>query len=140
MSARSKARKRALDVVFEADAKGVPVLAVLGEHQRRRVAEGDTELNPYSIELVEGVAAHIADIDQLISTHSTGWSLERMPTVDRAILRIAVFEMVYDNSVPDAVVVSQAVELAKELSTDDSGSFVHGLLGAISRKQDSPIG
>jgi N utilization substance protein B len=140
MSARSKARKRALDVVFEADAKGVPILAVLGEHQRRRASDGDSELNPYSVELVEGVAANIDSIDDLISAHSTGWSLERMPTVDRAILRVAVFELVYGKSVPDAVVVSQAVELAKDLSTDDSGSFVHGLLGAISRKQDSPIG
>jgi transcription antitermination protein NusB len=135
MSARSKARKRALDIVFEADAKGVPILMVLGEHQRRRAADGDTDLNPYSVEVVEGVSINREHIDQLISENSTGWSLDRMPTVDRAILRVATFELVYGDSVPDSVVISQAIELAKELSTDDSGSFVHGVLGAISRAQ-----
>ncbi len=133
MGARSKARKRALDIVFEADAKGVPILMVLGEHQRRRASEGESDLNSYSIELAEGVAANMENIDRLISDHSTGWSLERMPTVDRAILRVATFELVFGDSVPDPVVVSQAIELAKDLSTDDSGAFVHGVLGAISR-------
>lgn len=133
MGARSKARKRALDIVFEADAKGVPILMVLGEHQRRRVSEGESDLNTYSVELAEGVAANMESIDRLISDHSTGWSLERMPTVDRAILRVATFELVFGDSVPDPVVVSQAIELAKDLSTDDSGAFVHGVLGAISR-------
>lgn len=140
MSARSKARKRALDIVFEADSKGVPIVMVLGEHQRRREAESESNLNDYTVELSEGVALHLADIDALISEHSTGWSLERMPTVDRAILRVAVFELVYVESVPDPVVISQAVELAKQLSTDDSGSFVHGVLGAISRHQVSSSG
>jgi len=133
MSARSKARKRALDIVFEADAKSVPILAVLGEHQRRRTAEGESELNPYSVELVEGVSENSDNIDQLIESHSTGWSLARMPTVDRAILRIATYELIFNENIPDPVVVSQAVELAKDLSTDDSGAFVHGVLGAISR-------
>ena len=133
MGARSKARKRALDIVFEADAKAVPILMVLGEHQRRRVSEGESDLNTYSVELAEGVAANMESIDRLISDHSTGWSLERMPTVDRAILRVATFELVFGDSVPDPVVVSQAIELAKDLSTDDSGAFVHGVLGAISR-------
>jgi N utilization substance protein B len=137
MGARSKARKRALDIVFEADAKGVPILMVLGEHQRRRVSEGESDLNTYSVELAEGVAANMESIDRLISDHSTGWSLERMPTVDRAILRVATFELVFGDSVPDPVVVSQAIELAKDLSTDDSGAFVHGVLGAISRSHVS---
>lgn len=137
MSARSKARKRALDIVFEADAKDVPILMVLGEHQRRRVSDGESSLNAYSVELVEGISANKEDIDRLINEHSTGWSLQRMPTVDRAILRVATFELVYGNSVPDPVVVSQAIELAKDLSTDDSGSFVHGVLGAISRSRVS---
>ena len=137
MSARSKARKRALDIVFEADAKDVPILMVLGEHQRRRVSEGESSLNAYSVELVEGISANKEDIDRLINEHSTGWSLQRMPTVDRAILRVATFELVYGDSVPDPVVVSQAIELAKDLSTDDSGAFVHGVLGAISRSRVS---
>ena len=137
MSARSKARKRALDIVFEADAKDVPILMVLGEHQRRRVSDGESSLNAYSVELVEGVSANKEDIDRLINEHSTGWSLQRMPTVDRAILRVATFELVYGDSVPDPVVVSQAIELAKDLSTDDSAAFVHGVLGAISRSRVS---
>lgn len=135
MSARGKARKRALDIVFEADAKQIPISAVVGEHQRRRVSEGQGELNPYSVEVAEGVAVNLEAIDALISVHSTGWTLERMPTVDRAILRVATYELVYNDQIPDAVVVSQAVELAKELSTQESGSFVHGVLGAISRNQ-----
>ncbi len=135
MSARSKARKRALDIVFESDAKKVPILMVLGEHQRRRASEGESELNPYTVEVVEGVAANLEGIDRLITENSTGWSLERMPTVDRAILRVATYELVYGDSVPDPVVISQGIELAKQLSTNDSGSFVHGVLGAISRAQ-----
>lgn len=135
MSARSKARKRALDIVFEADAKGVPILMVLGEYQRRRVSDGESDLNAYTIELVNGISANEESIDRLIREYSTGWSLERMPTVDRAILRVATYELIFGDSVPDAVVVSQAIELAKELSTDDSGAFVHGVLGAISRSQ-----
>lgn len=137
MSARGKARKRALDIVFEADAKQIPIGAVVGEHQRRREAEGQGELNPYSVEIAEGVAVNQEGIDSLISEYSTGWSLERMPTVDRAILRVAIYELLYNDEIPDAVVVSQAVELAKELSTEESGSFVHGVLGAISRSQST---
>jgi len=133
MSARGKARKRALDIVFEADAKSVPIVMVLGEHQRRREADGDGALNEYAVVIAQGVADHLDEIDALITKNSTSWTLDRMPTVDRAILRVATFELLFNDSVPDAVVVSQAVELAKELSTDESASFVHGVLGAISR-------
>lgn len=135
MSARGKARKRALDIVFEADAKQIPIISVVGEHQRRRVADGQGELNPYSVEIAEGVAKNQESIDALISEFSTGWTIERMPTVDRAILRVAIYELIYNTEIPDAVVISQAVELAKELSTEESGSFVHGVLGAVSRSQ-----
>lgn len=133
MTARGKARKRALDIVFEADAKQIPISSVVGEHQRRRVADSQGELNPYSVEIAEGVAKNQENIDALISEFSTGWTIERMPTVDRAILRVAIYELIHNTEIPDAVVISQAVELAKELSTEESGSFVHGVLGAVSR-------
>ena len=137
MSARGKARKRALDIIFEAESKQVPILMVLGEHVRRRESEGDPELNAYCVELVNFIAANQSQIDSEITSNSQGWSLERMPDVDRAILRVSVAELLFMPDTPHAVVVSQAVELAQSLSTDDSGSFVHGVLGAVSRSLDS---
>lgn len=137
MSARGKARKRALDIIFEAESKEVPILMVLGEHVRRRESEGDPELNTYAVELVNFIASNQAQIDGEITSNSQGWSLERMPDVDRAILRVSVAELLFMPETPHAVVVSQAVELAQSLSTDDSGSFVHGVLGAVSRSIDS---
>jgi N utilization substance protein B len=137
MSARGKARKRALDIIFEAESKEVPILMVLGEHVRRRESEGDPELNTYAVELVNFIAANQSQIDGEITSNSQGWSLDRMPDVDRAILRVSVAELLFMPDTPHAVVVSQAVELAQSLSTDDSGSFVHGVLGAVSRSLDS---
>ncbi len=131
MSARGKARKRALDVLFEADAKAVPVQQVLVEHQRRREADGEPALNEYSVALVEGVIGHQADIDALITAHATGWDMSRMPGVDRAILRIAVFELTQSTDVPQAVAISEAVRMAEELSTDQSAGFINGVLGAV---------
>jgi N utilization substance protein B len=131
VSARGKARKRALDVLFEADAKAVPVQQVLVEHQRRREADGEPALNEYSVALVEGVIGHQADIDALITAHATGWDLFRMPGVDRAILRIAVFELTQSTDVPQAVAISEAVRMAEELSTDQSAGFINGVLGAV---------
>ena len=137
MSARGKARKRALDIIFEAESKEVPILMVLGEHVRRRESDGDPELNIYAVELVNFIASNQSRIDGKITANSQGWSLERMPDVDRAILRVSVAELLFMPETPHAVVVSQAVELAQSLSTDDSGSFVHGVLGAVSRALDS---
>ena len=137
MSARGKARKRALDIIFEAESKEVPILMVLGEHVRRRESDGDPELNSYAVELVNFIASNQSQIDSEISSNSQGWSLERMPDVDRAILRVSVAELLFMPDTPHAVVVSQAVELAQSLSTDDSGSFVHGVLGSVSRSLDS---
>ena len=137
MSARGKARKRALDIIFEAESKEVPILMVLGEHVRRRESDGDPELNVYAVELVNFIASHQLQIDGEIVANAQGWSLDRMPDVDRAILRVSVAELLFMPDTPHAVVVSQAVELAQSLSTDDSGSFVHGVLGAISRSLDS---
>ncbi len=111
MGARSKARKRALDILFESEQRGLRVGETLGDRQ----AAADPPLNPYTVTLVEGVIAHLPAIDELISTYSTGWSLQRMPAVDRTELRLGVFEMLYVDQVPAAVAItSEAVALVKD--------------------------
>lgn len=131
MAARGKARKRALDVLFEAEARAVPVGTVLAELVRRREAAGDDPLNEYTVTIVEGVRAHQAEIDATLVASSHGWTLERMPLVDRAILQVAVFEIAFAEDVPDAVAISEAVRLATDLSTDESPQFVNGVLAAV---------
>jgi N utilization substance protein B len=130
VSARHKARKRALDVLFQADLRGVDPLTVLADSERLRSEEGDSPLNPYVTELVTGVQAHQERIDELLTTYSLGWTLERMPGVDRAILRLGTYEVLWGD-VPEAVALDEAVTLARELSTDDSPAFVNGLLARI---------
>jgi N utilization substance protein B len=127
MSARSKARKRALDVLFESEVRGLPVGGTLAD----RVADNDPPVNEFTVALVEGVAKHIEQIDDLLATHSVGWTLDRMPAVDRNILRIGAYELLYDDQVPDVVAVSEAVALARDLSTDESPTFVNGLLARL---------
>jgi N utilization substance protein B len=129
VGARSKARKRALDVLFEAEQRQLDPMTLLAQ----RIAEPGTEaaLPQYSVEIVEGVLAERERIDELLSTHAQGWTLERMPAVDRAVLRIGTWEVLYNDEVPDAVAVDEAVELARALSTDDSPTFINGLLGRI---------
>jgi N utilization substance protein B len=127
MAARSKARKRAVDVLYEADLRGSDPLILL----RERVADATPPVPDHTVRLVEGATEHAARIDELIGTHATGWSVDRLPDVDRAILRMAVFELLWADDVPDAVVIDEAVELAKTLSTDDSPAYVNGVLGAI---------
>ncbi|MGW6281593.1 transcription antitermination factor NusB [Kribbella sp. NPDC055071] len=127
MSARSKARKRALDVLFESEVRGLPVGATLAD----RVADNDPPVNEFTVALVEGVAKHIDVIDELLETHSVGWSLDRMPAVDRNVLRIGTYELLFDDQVPDVVAVSEAVAMARELSTDESPAFVNGLLARL---------
>lgn len=126
MAARSKARKRALDVLYESDIRTVPPLEVLAEHE----ALADSPMNPYVRELVEGVQAHGERIDELLATYAQGWTLERMPPVDRNILRLAGWELLW-GEVPDAVAISEAVALAGQLSTDESGAYVNGLLARL---------
>ena len=130
MAARHKARKRALDILFEADLRGGDPLVTLDEARARRQEAGDPELPEYAVELVTGVVAHRERIDELLSTYSLGWTVERMPAVDRNLLRIGAFELLWGD-VPPAVAIDEAVELTRELSTDDSPSFVNGLLGRI---------
>jgi N utilization substance protein B len=127
MAARSKARKRALDVLFEADLRALPTLALLSERQ----SLGDVPVQPYAAALVRGVAANRERIDELISWNLVDWTLERMPAVDRNILRIGVYELLWAADVPDAVAISEAVALAQDLSTDNSPSFVNGVLARI---------
>jgi transcription antitermination protein NusB len=129
VSARSKARKRALDVLFECDARDLLPTDLLAE----RIAEADPPVNDYTARLVRGVQEHIGRIDELLASYSEGWTLERMPAVDRNALRIGVFEVVYAEDVPDAVAVTEAVNLVRDLSTDESPAFVNGILGNIVR-------
>ncbi len=131
MSARSKARKRALDVLYESDVRGVDAVSVLAD----RVALADPPISEYTVELVEGVARYRGDIDGLLAAHAEGWTVDRMPDVDRALLRLAVYELLWRDDVPDAVAIDEAVELAKSLSTDDSPRFVNGVLSAVLRQQ-----
>lgn len=134
MSARSKARKRALDVLFAAEARGVDPLTVLEERLQPPIGPQTQQwvpLGDWAEALVRGVVEHADHIDDLISEHAHGWTLERMPAVDRTILRIAVYELAYTADVPPAVAVDEAVQLAKSLSTDDSPRFVNGVLGQI---------
>jgi len=129
VGARTKARKRALDVLFEAEQRQLDPLILLAQ----RITQPGTEaaLPQYSVEIVEGVVAEQDRIDELLATHAHGWTLDRMPAVDRGLLRIGTWEILYNDDVPDAVAVDEAVELARSLSTDDSPTFVNGLLGRV---------
>jgi len=131
VAARTKARKRAVDVLYEADLRSSDPLAVL----RDRIADGNPPVPEHAVRLVEGAVEQRARIDELIEQHASGWSLDRLPDVDRAILRMAVYELLWVDDVPDAVVIDEAVELAKALSTDDSPSYVNGVLGGIVRAE-----
>ena len=131
MAARSKARKRAVDVLYEADLRGTDPLTTLSE----RVALADPPVNDYTVELVEGVQANRARVDEILAEYAEGWSVARMPDVDRAVLRLAVYELLWRDDVPSAVVIDEAVELAKSLSTDESPRFVNGVLARVLREQ-----
>jgi N utilization substance protein B len=127
VAARSKARKRALDILFEAEIRGEPVLGLL----EQRLAEASPPVGEYAAELVRGVQAHRDRIDELLAEHAEGWSLDRMPAVDRNVLRIGLYELLWAEDVPDAVAINEAVVLAGDLSTDASPAFVNGLLGRL---------
>jgi len=133
VSARTKARKRALDMLYSADMRQVPVEQMLVVEAQKAANEPERAASwLYAREIVDGIVDHRAEIDELIETNSRGWTLERMPAVDRALLRIGVWEIVYNDEVPDPVAISEAVEAATVLSTDDSAGFVNGLLAAVS--------
>ena len=134
MSARSKARKRALDILYAADVRQAPVSDVLEAEAKRAAGEPSRAASwLYAREIVDGVEDHRSEIDGLIAAHAEGWTLARMPAVDRAILRIGIWELLFNEEIPAAVAIDEAVELAKELSTDESSGFVHGVLAAVGR-------
>ena len=136
MAARSKARKRALDILFASELRSEdPVVAL-----DRAIADGEGPTNDYTATLVRGVAEHRERIDEVLTTYSKGWTLSRMPAVDRNVLRIGVYELLWgDSDVPDTVAVSEALNLVQDLSTDDSPAFVNGLLGSIQRDRTSLV-
>jgi len=132
MAARSKARKRALDFLYEADIKNVSANELFSKR-------GASELSqePYVGEVISGVTEHIGKIDELIMTYAQGWDMDRMPPIDRNILRIALFEILWGNEIPIEVAADEAVELGKSLSTDESSSYINGVLGRIIKIKDS---
>jgi N utilization substance protein B len=132
VTARSKARKRALDVLYESDVRDVDALSTLAT----RIALGEPPVHDYTVELVEGVHANAARIDEILAEYAEGWTVARMPDVDRAVLRLGVYELLWRADVPAAVAIDEAVELAKSLSTDESPKFVNGVLARVLR--DNP--
>ncbi len=132
--ARSTARKRALNTLYEADEKSQDFLSLLEERKARPGAQ--TPLPAYAVTIVEGVAGHRRDIDEALQAHSTRWPLSRMHAIDRNILRIAAWEMLYNPDVPDKVAIDEALSLAKTLSDADAPSFIHGVLSALEQEKD----
>ena len=131
MPARSKARKRALDVLYEADLRDIPAATVLSERHGR----DETPVPKYTAALVHGVIDHRARIDELIESYAVDWTLDRMPPVDRNVLRLGLYELLWVDDVPDAVVISEAVELARSLSTEDSPRFINGVLARLAESR-----
>lgn len=129
---RHQARKRAVDLLFEAEVRGISAAEVVDTRAALAEAKLDiARLHPYTAAVARGVSEHAAHIDDLITAHLRGWTLDRLPAVDRAILRVSVWELLHAADVPEPVVVDEAVQLAKELSTDDSPGFVNGVLGQV---------
>jgi len=134
MSARTKARKRALDILFQADVRGDEPATVLAAEAKRAAGEPARQASwLYAREIVDGVIDKQDAIDEQITTFAKDWTLARMPAVDRAVLRIGAWEILYNDEVPTAVAIDEAVELVKEFSSDESGPFVHGVLARIAR-------
>jgi transcription antitermination protein NusB len=132
VGARSKSRKRAIDVLYGADVRGESINASLLEAENRHLADPKRGSSwEYAKAIVQGVVEHGDEIDELIETYAQGWTIERMPAVDRAIIRIGIWELLFNPEVPEAVAISEAVESATTLSTEDSSGFVNGLLGRI---------
>ena len=137
MSARSKARKQALDLLYEADIRGGSALEFL---QSRDVVEDGPDARPirdFTKELIAGIAENSRKIDELITTYAQGWDMDRLPAVDRNILRLGIYEIVWSTELADGIAIDEALTLAKELSTDESAGYIHGVLGKISSIKES---
>ena len=135
MSTRSKSRKAALDLLYEADIRGRVAVDLLSS----RMSDDEVYIREYTAQLLEGVAGARKKIDELITLHAQGWDMDRMPAVDRNILRIAIYELLWSNEIPDKVAISEALELAKTLSTDDSVSYINGVLATIAANRDDIV-
>jgi transcription antitermination protein NusB len=132
VAARNKARKRAFQILFEAEQRDAAPTSVMADWIRlARTDDRQPPVTEYTMQLVEGYEAHARRIDELLAGYSVGWTLDRMPVVDRSVLRLGTYELLWEDDVPDAVVLDEAVQLAKEFSTSDSPSFVNGLLGRL---------
>lgn len=136
MSARGKARRRAVEILFEAEQRSEDAREVM---ERRRM-HSDSLVSPYAEELVLGVTVRRGELDEYLETYSQGWTLERMPAVDRNVLRVGAWELLFNDDVPDGVAVAEAVSLAKELAGDDSPRFVNGLLGRLQQMKSTLLG
>jgi N utilization substance protein B len=137
VSARSKARKQALDILYESDIRSSDALAIL---ESRDIAEEGPDARPireYTRELITGVTANIRKVDELIATYAQGWDMDRLAAVDRNILRLGIFEIIWSDELADGIAIDEAITLAKDLSTEDSATFIHGLLGKISSIKES---
>lgn len=137
MSARSKARKQALDILYESDIRSSDALATL---ESRDVIEEGPDARPirdFTRELISGVTSNKRKIDELIATYAQGWDMDRLAAVDRNILRLGIYEIIWNDDLADGIAIDEAITLAKDLSTDDSATFIHGLLGKISSIKES---
>jgi transcription antitermination protein NusB len=135
MPARTKARKRALDILFEAELRGRSVLDTLSD----RMAAGDPPVPEYTVDLVQGTVARIDEIDGVLAGYAEGWALDRMPAIDRNLLRLAAYELLCVDDVPSAVAISEAVRLASDLSTESSAHFVNGVLSSVDRDRPAVV-
>ena len=137
MSARSKARKQALDILYESDIRNSDPVATL---ETRDIVEEGPDARPirdFTRELISGVATNKRKIDELIATYAQGWDMDRLAAVDRNILRLGIYEIIWSDELADGIAIDEAITLAKDLSTDDSATFIHGLLGKISSIKES---
>jgi len=132
MSARNKARKRALDFLYEADIKKASATELFSSRGAKELSQ-----EPYVLVLLNGVAEHLSKIDELIITYAQGWDMDRLPAVDRNILRLGIYEILWSTDVPMSVAIDEALVLAKELSSDDSSKYIHGVLGRIASIKDT---
>ena len=137
MSARSKARKQALDLLYETDIRGTDLVTTLLERDVPPEGPDARPIREYTRELVNGVSENRRKIDELITTYAQGWDMDRLPAVDRNILRLGIYEILWSTAVPTSVAIDEALDLAKELSSDDSSKYIHGVLGRIASIKDT---
>jgi N utilization substance protein B len=137
VSARSKARKQALDLLYEADMRGASAADLLATRDVVEEGPDSRPIRDFTKELIAGVSENKRKIDELISTYAQGWDMDRLPAVDRNILRLAIYEVIWSDELADGIAIDEALTLAKELSTDDSAGYIHGVLGRISSIKES---